>query len=306
MLIYAMLAITVIFWAGSFSAAKVAVEYLPPYVAAFTRFAGASLILMPLALASAGRKAIPQRKSWPLLAVLGLTGVFAYNVFFMVGLRYTTASNGALIVGINPAVTAVLSVLLLKERLAAKQALGILVSLTGVAIVITGGSVRSILESGVNLGDLLLVGAMLSWVAYTVVGKRVLEDLTPLVSNAWSCSIGALFLLPLAIYQARAVDVTAVPMAAWAGIAYLAVFASAIGFVWWYRGIREIGAARASVFINLNPVFGSLIGWLTLDEQLTAARLLGMAFVVSGVYLTTRTRAAAAAGKGAAATGQRA
>lgn len=306
MLIYAMLAITVIFWAGSFSAAKVAVEYLPPCVAAFTRFAGASLILMPLALASAGRKAIPQRKSWPLLAVLGLTGVFAYNVFFMVGLRYTTASNGALIVGINPAVTAVLSVLLLKERLAAKQALGILVSLTGVAIVITGGSVRSILESGVNLGDLLLVGAMLSWVAYTVVGKRVLEDLTPLVSNAWSCSIGALFLLPLAIYQARAVDVTAVPMAAWAGIAYLAVFASAIGFVWWYRGVREIGAARASVFINLNPVFGSLIGWLTLDEQLTAARLLGMAFVVSGVYLTTRTRAAAAAGKGAAATGQRA
>lgn len=306
MSIYAMLAITVVFWAGSFSAAKVAVEHLPPFVAAFARFAGASLILMPLALVSAGGKAVPQKKNWPLLAVLGLTGVFAYNIFFMIGLRYTTASNAALIVGTNPAVTAALSVLLLKERLASRQALGILVSLTGVAIVITGGSVRSVVESGVNLGDLLLVGAMLSWVAYTIVGKKVLEDMSPLVSNAWSCSIGALFFLPLAAYQARAVDFASVPMAAWAGIAYLAVFASAIGFVWWYRGVREIGAARASVFINLNPVFGSLIGWLTLGEQLTPARLAGMAFVVTGVYLTTRVRVAGGAAKGAAAATQRA
>jgi len=293
--VYLKLLLTTFFWGGTFVAARFAVKEAPPFFAASCRFLIAALVLVPLAAWQANREG----RSFPLpqslrhvagLFSLGLTGVFLYNAVFFTGLKFTTASNGALIVAINPLLTAVLSALWLREKVRPIQAAGLLLSLFGVALVIARGSLSVIVNHSFNKGDLIMLGAPLCWALYSILGKKMLARFTPLAATAYAALFGACLLVPAAVLEhlSQGGPVPQFSWLGWLAILQLALLGTVVGFVWWYEGVQRIGTARAAAFVNLVPVFGTLLAALILNERLIAAQVWGGCLVVVGVYWGSR------------------
>jgi drug/metabolite transporter (DMT)-like permease len=296
--VYLKLVVTTFFWGGTFVAARFAVGEAPPFFAASCRFLIATLVLVPLAGWQSRRegRGFPVPANFRQLAglfSLGLTGVFLYNTVFFTGLKLTTASNGALIVAINPLLTAVLSALWLRERVSASQAAGLLLSLFGVALVIARGSLEIVTSLSFNRGDLIMLGAPLCWALYSIFGKKVMSSFTPLAATAYASLFGTCLLVPAAALEHAAAGgpLPGFSWLGWLAILQLALLGTVLGFVWWYQGVQKIGTARAAAFVNLVPLFGALLAALILGERLVAAQIWGGFLVVVGVYWGSRQHA---------------
>ncbi|WP_051688159.1 DMT family transporter [Desulfofalx alkaliphila] len=272
-------------WAGAFVAARYTVEDLPPFTVAFLRFAMAAALLWALLLLTERPRVKVKSNHWPLMILLGATGIFTYNALFFISLQYTTAINGSLIVASNPVVTTLMAVIILREAVAGRQVVGIFVSFTGVAMVVSGGNPDLLLNMTFNRGDLIMLGAPLAWALYSVFGKKVMDYYSPLMATTYACVIGAVILFPFALWEGH--SWWTISPAAWGAIAYMAVFASVIGFFWWYRGVKALGAGRASIFINLVPLWTMVQAGIILQESIALPQLMGAGLIISGVYLTT-------------------
>jgi drug/metabolite transporter (DMT)-like permease len=288
MMVYAKLSLTALFWGGTFVAGRIVAREAGPFSAAFLRFLTASICLLLIAWRTEGRLPFPRRGLILPVILLGLTGVFSYNVFFFLGLERIEAGRASLIIANNPVFITLFSALIFRERLRPAAALGILLSLCGALVVITRGDPLSALRGGVGWGELFIFFCVLSWVAYSLIGKRVLAALSPLASVTWASLLGMAFLSPPALAEGLLPAALRYSSAGWAGILYLGVFGTVAGFVWYYRGIREIGPARASQFINLVPVSAVLLAALVLEEPLTLSLLAGGVLVLTGITLTNR------------------
>jgi len=290
---YLKLVVTTFFWGGTFVAGKWAVGEAPPFFVAFLRFAVASVVLWALVARRCrrGHERIPVPvggAQWAELLSLGLTGVFLYNFVFLTGLSWTTATNGSLIVAFNPLLTAVLSAWWLKERVRPVQTGGLLLALLGVGVVVTRGSISVVRSLSFNPGDLLMLGAPLAWALYTIVGKKVLSRLPPLAATAYASLFGTLLLLPAAALEGSLRSgFHRLTMWGWISVLQLALLGTVVGFVWWYEGVAELGAARAASFVNLVPVFGVLLSALLLSETMRFPQFLGGGLVILGVGIGT-------------------
>lgn len=288
--IYFKLILTTFFWGGTFVAARFAVREAPPFFAAGCRFAIAAAVLMVLV----ARQARQRGETFPAprslrevlaLSSLGLTGIFCYNAFFFSGLKLTGAANGSLIVAINPLLTAVLSAWWLRERIRPLQAVGLAVSLVGVGVIVTRGDLGVLRTLTFNHGDLLLLGAPLSWAFYSILGKRAMGTFSPLVATAYAALSGALLLIPAAALEALGgAGPHRFSLLGWLAILQLALLGTVVGFVWWYEGVKVLGASRAALFVNLVPVFGTLLAALMLGERLGWPQLWGGILVIAGVF----------------------
>lgn len=144
------------------------------------------------------------------------------------------------------------------------------------------------MQQGIGQGEWLLLGCVFSWVAYTLIGKRLLKRLAPLVAVSYASLAGTMLLTVPLIYQGGLPMPLSVDLTNWLAIVYLALFGTVLAFVWYYRGVREIGAARAAQFINLVPVSGVFFGVVMLGEALSLSLLVGGGLVVFGLVLTNR------------------
>lgn len=282
---YILLIITMFLWGGTFSAGRLLSEAMAPAPAAFLRFAIASATLFCVLLLSNESIHKPNKKEFFGLTLLGLTGIFAYNVFFFYGLSHISAGRASLIISFNPLAITILALIFFNEKLTAVKLCGILLSITGAAFVITNGHPSAILDGGFGRGELALLGCVVSWALYTVIGKTLLTTISPLNSVFYSSSIGTLLLLIPALMSGLRSQFTALSAGNWFELAYLGIFGTAIGFSLYYRGIRTIGASRSGVFINLVPVFACLIAWLLLDETIKFSVLTGGVLIITGVSL---------------------
>ncbi len=282
------LVLTAIFWGGTFVAGRLVSQELPPFTAAFLRFAAACVVLALFLLRAHGRIPLLAPRHLPVAALLGLTGVFAYNALFFLGLQTVLAGRASLIIALNPVLIALVSAWFLGEGMGLGKAVGITLSVVGALVVICRGSPLEALHGGLARGDLYILGCVASWVAYSVIGKVAMRGVRPLVLVAYACAIGAAFLGLTAWAESVPGGLGRVSWRVWASLVYLGVFGTALGFIWYYEGIRAIGASRAGVFISLVPVSGVLLGALVLGERLDTSVLAGGALVVGGVYLTNR------------------
>ena len=252
------------------------------------RFALASVLLLSLVRLKEGQLPRVGIRQLLLVTLLGLTGVFAYNALFFKGLSLIEASRPSLIVATCPAFIAVASVLLLHERLTTFQALGIPLSILGAAVVIAKGDLHGIVAGGVGLGELCILGCVLNWAAYSLLGKVALRTLSPLVSVSYSSLAGAAALAAPALYEGLTRTVRQASLLDWSSIAYLAVCGTVLGFVWFYQGVQRIGTTRAGLFINFVPISAVILAFLLLHEPVTWSLAVGALLVLSGVYLTNR------------------
>lgn len=288
---YLLLFLVPIFWGGAFVAAKFVVQQLPPFTVASIRFLLATLCLMVIVHHQGGERVRIEKRDLSVLFALGLTGVFAYNACFFTGLQFTTATNGSLIGASNPMITALLSAMFLGERLSWLKIMGITTSFLGVMVVISKGQLSNLFSLKYNMGDIILLGAPLAWAIYSIVGKGILRKFSPLLVTTYACGLGTLMLLPFALWELSVKGwgiIFSVSWQGWLAIAYMAFFASVLGFVWWYKGVEKLGASRTSIFTNLVPVSAVFLAMIFLGEKVLWADLLGAFLVLSGVYLTTK------------------
>lgn len=288
---YGKLVLATVLWSGTFVAGRILSDAMSAPVAAVGRFAVALALLLFLVWKFDGGLPKLSLRQWGVTAVLGLTGVCLYNLFFLLALGEMSASRTAMFVALNPAITALVMVGCFGERFGKGAWLGIGAALSGALLVITRADLSTFfLSNSGGQGEWYMTGAVLSWVAYTLVGRRALQTLTPLAATTYAAIWGLLFLL-MGLFVETGIDVWQ-PVAwhaVWA-VVYLGIGGTVLPFVWYYQGVNQIGPARTAVFTNLVPVFGVLLGVLFLDEPLSPSMLLGVGLVLLGVVLTNRTR----------------
>jgi len=157
-------------------------------------------------------------------------------------------------------------------------------SLMGVLIILTRGNIGQVLQVEYNKGDLLMLVAILIWTIYSIISKR-LKLVSPITATAASAVIATIIMAPFAIYQG--IDLGALSPVAWTGIIYITIFPSVFSFIFWNIGMKELGANKTAIFLNLIPVFTAIISW-SLGNEITKAQVLGGLLVFIGVYVTTR------------------
>ena len=276
-----------IFWGGTFVVGRTLSQTVGPFAAAFFRFAIASVFLVFLLRRAEGRLTWPQKSQIIPVILLGLTGALLYNFFFLKGLKMIEAGRASVIIANNPVFIALFSAYFFKERLNLVKVIGIIISVTGAIVVISRGQIFEILQGGLGLGEMYIFGCVASWVAFSLIGKAVMENLSPLRSVTYSSIAGTLFLAAPAFLEGG-FGFLAYSLSEWAGIFYLGFFGTVLGFLWYYQGIQKIGPTRAGLFINFVPISAILLAFMFIGEPITMSLLIGTVLVSSGVYLTNR------------------
>jgi len=273
----------VLLWGMSFVSSRAILNPgFPPLTMALARFAVASIVLALLrrSLEPGSRFG---RRELPLLAASGFLGVTLYFFFETRGIKLTSASNAALIIAPIPAFTVAAEVLFFHNPIHWRQAIGITLSVFGVYLIVgrRGTHLPRALE-----GNLFMLGACLSWVAYVAVSRRLHAGAAArrsLSLTAWQNLIGAAFMLPLALTERRG-WIVAGPLV-WLNILYLGLFCSALGYFLYQFALVRLGPVAVSAFVNLIPVVGAVGGLVVLGETLATAQMAGGLVVVFGVFL---------------------
>ena len=275
-------------WGGTFVAGKIVVSVFTPLMGSLVRYFVACAALLVAAFAL--EKGLPKltRQQWLATFVLGLLGVFAYNLFFMAALQRLPASRAALIIALNPVITITISSFVLGETLSPRRWLGVAIALAGVCIVITRGNFTSFGSMGIGAGELFMLAAVTSWALYTIIGRKVLSGLTPLAATNYAALWGTLLLAVVASPHLDELHASQFDGRMIASVLYLGVGGTALAFVWYYMSIKRLGASTASIFNNLVPVFGVAISVLVLGEPLLPSMLIGGAIAICGVMMVSR------------------
>ena len=277
------LILTAIIWGSALVVTKSLLQEIGPFTAAVLRFFIAWVILAPFAFRQGYRLALVVR---PTFLLFGLTGIALYIAMTNVGLVYTAASSAALVQAAIPAVTTLLSVLLLKERVSRRQLLGIGLSIAGLLLV-TGLNMHQT-GSAPLVGNLFIFGGVLAWAVYTVQGKKLVSTFPWLVITTASISAGMLFLLPFAIGELWLQGMPHLRADGLFELLYLGAVSSALGYALWNYGLGFLDASEAAPYINLIPVVGLLLSVILLHEPLSLIQAAGGALTLFGVWLSNR------------------
>jgi drug/metabolite transporter (DMT)-like permease len=285
---YARLVAVPAIWGGTFVAGKHVVSVWSPMMGSFARYLVACAALLVAAFVLEGGLPPLTRRQWFSTFLLGLMGVFAYNLFFMASLERLPGSRAALIIALNPVITITISSLVLKERLSPRRWLGVAIALFGVWIVISHGDIASIASAGVGVGELFMLAAVTSWALYTIVGRKVLGGLSPLAATNYAALWGTLMLTLVAAPEIPDVTLAQLDWTMVGALLYLGICGTALAFVWYYMSVKRFGTAITSIFNNLVPVFGVAISVLLLGEELLVSMLVGGAITIVGVMMVSR------------------
>ena len=292
---YLLLTLTALFWSGNIVLGRAIRADVPPLALAFWRWVVSLLLTLPLALPHLRRQWPLLRRAWKLVVVLGLLGVGTYNTFAYIALQYTPATNVVLLNSVIPVATISLAALFLKQRLRRVQWAGVLLSLSGVAAIVSRGDFTALAGMRLNVGDLWMLGAIFAWAVYTLGLQWRPEGVHPMLLLAAFVVVGLLALAPAYAWEIAQGRLILVNSGALAGIAYTGVFPGFIGYIFYNRAVGEVGASKASLFIHLMPVFGTLLAALFLAEIPRPYHYAGIALIISGIYLTTAAAPGAAA-----------
>ncbi len=284
-MIYFKLFLTAFLWGGTFIAGKGIAGSVDPYCAAFLRFAIASAFLIFLTRKTEGCLPAINKGQAVNILFLGATGIFAYNILFFTGLSLINANRASLIIATNPIFISLFSVLLFKDKLSFLKLAGLGLSVTGALVVISSGHISSILNSGIGKGELAIFGCVVSWVSYSLMGKPLMQRLSPMASVCYSAIAGTLMLFFPALAHGLFSNIPSYGLMDWANLFYLGFFGTVLGFFWYYEGIQEIGPMKAGVFINFVPVSAIVLSYFILNEPVTKEILTGAILVIAGVYL---------------------
>ena len=281
-----------IFWAMSPIFGRMLAIYQAPYALAFGRFAIATTALY-LALRAWGPPPLPTATrvtaaDWRGFFVLGLTGIFLHNVLTLIAVEYVQANRANVIFASISLMVALLDILLLRRLPPVSAMVGLLAGIVGTAIVVTDGRLASLLDGAIGRGEWLVLASAACWAVYSVLGRPLLARHSPLVVTFHASLCGTVLLLPFVALDAEVLGALLSSPAVWGMTVFAGCLSSALGFLWFYQGVDQLGAIRSSAYINLVPVFGLALAAMVLGEHATVALLVGGALVIAGLVLLNR------------------
>jgi drug/metabolite transporter (DMT)-like permease len=286
---YMLLVLCNLFWGGNVVAGKAAAGNIDPYALLVLRWAGTLVLLLPVAVTPLKRDWPAIRANWWLYLFYGAVGFATFNILVYVAAYFTSGVNNAIDQASINIFVMVLSFALFGTRTTRLQLVGVLITLVGVALTATHGDLGRILKLDVNFGDFLVLCASFAYAIYSIALRWRPE--TNWISFLFASFVGA-FVASLVFMVAFGgglshvvASLPSVTPIGWIIVAYVMVFPSLLSQVFYARGVQLIGANRASLFINLIPLFGALGSVLVLGEQLQGFHLIAGALVIAGIVL---------------------
>jgi drug/metabolite transporter (DMT)-like permease len=279
----------VLFWSGNAIIGRAAPAYgIPPVGLNFWRWTLALVILLPFAAAELKRDRAALRRGWMLFAIYGAAGIFAFNTLFYVGLQSTTAIQAALIVSVLPVIVLLLSWIVFRQPMTARQAAGAAISIPGAMLVILQGRFGALTEIHFNPGDLWILGSAFCWAAQILMVRYLPKGVGFLTFQPIAIAAGVACMLPVYLGETFIAGHPLPISAASLGfIAYGGLIGGALGFTIWNVGTIRIGAQAAGYLANLYPIFTPLLAVTILGEQLLWYHWVGGVLVLGGIGLAT-------------------
>ncbi len=287
--VYFLMVLATLSWAGAFITGKWAILEIAPVTLIFLRFSLALPFIFAILAKAEPQNIKPRGKQWYPLIFLGIVGTVGYHIFFFYSLKYTTAINAALIGSTMPSITAILCFLLGRESISRPRTLGIILALFGIIAVITDGNISMLLTLELNLGDILMLLAVLSFSLYGVFSRSFMTDysLGPVMATAYTFLICTLVTAPYAVWDLLNGAWNQITLKGWLSVWYMTLFSSVLGYLCQMISFQKLGPSRTAVFANLVPVFTIILAVIFLGEVVTLFKLTVACLIVSGVYLAT-------------------
>lgn len=272
-------------WGGMYVVSKVVLEAIPPFALLTIRLALGFLSLGVVILFRKTQTTFTRQEFWRSIFV----GVVGYGIslgFQFTGTKLSTASNGALITSATPVFVLLFAFLLLREKITMRQTLALVVSTIGVLAVIDPRTAE--LSPSLFLGNTLLFFAGLTWALYSVLVRKISGNIDLLTSSAVMLLGGIPSSLIVGISEINSQGIGAITLGIIGGILFLGIISTAIAMFLWNYAFKELPAALASLTFFAQPVVGTLLGWLFLDEKITPLFLFGGAMIGIGILISTR------------------
>jgi len=272
-----------LFWSGNFVAGRALGGHIDPVTLNVLRWLIALALIAPFVWRSTTASLPVLRREWRLILALGATGIASFHTLVYLALQSTTATSALLMLSLAPIVTLLASAAAGMEHPTNRQIGGALISIVGAGVLITRGNLTGILSQGFNVGDLWMLLAVVIWAAYSLLLRRRPADLPSSVALAASIAAALTMMVPVLILGAPTPVAALSSFPLLLSIAYIAIFASAIAFLFWTYGVSRLGPTRAGQFVNLMPIFGAGLAFSVLGEVPTLAQVAGAALVLSGI-----------------------
>jgi drug/metabolite transporter (DMT)-like permease len=280
--VYAILGIQILFASATHIVAKSTVETVDPLTLTFLRGIISAIGFFVVLRVRDSRIRFEKEFRRPLI-LLGFLATL--NQFlYLLGMKYTTAANGALLYAITPIFVLILSKYYLHEQITFRKLYGILLAFIGVAVVIFEYGIST--SSNFILGNVLILLAVITWAFFTILGKSLVMQLGALTTTASVNIAGLMLLTPFGIPSLVTFPFDHLHVVEWAGILYLGVGTSIIGYLLWYYALRRIEASRLAVFANGQPIVATLLSVILLDASVSSQFIVGGVITIIGVIVT--------------------
>ncbi|WP_027488902.1 DMT family transporter [Allorhizobium undicola] len=287
---YAYLVLTTLLWGGNAVAGKLAVGHVSPMFLNLARWVLALLAVTVVSLPQLKADWPQLRSHWLRLLLLGAIGFTAFNGFLYSAVRYTSVVNAVIEQGGVPVIIFALNFLLFRIRVHVMQVIGFSISFAGVAITAGHGNLQNLLSLSLNFGDVLMLAGVFCYGLYTVAlrFKPAIHWKSLMAATALGAVISA---VPLVVWEAASGQLLLPDGRGLALIAFTGLLPALVSQILYIRGVEIIGANRAGLFVNLVPVFGTILSVLIVPEELHFFHVMALALVLGGIAIAETSRA---------------
>jgi drug/metabolite transporter (DMT)-like permease len=284
-----MLTLCAFFWSGNFIVGKFATLYqVPPLTLNFLRWLIVWIILIPFTFKDIFLNIKIIKEKFFSILLMSITSISIFNSVVYYSLNFTQVLNGALMISTIPVLIIFISFIFRVEKINLNQVLGLILSITGVVIIITQLEFSRLIHLDLNKGDLWLLVAMLSWAIYSTMLKTHRTGLNYLTFISVIVTLGLIFLLPQFLFELNNQELIKFNFAFILIISYVVLFAGLGAYIFWNKAVLIVGPSRAGIFLHLMPVFSSFMAIFLLNEKFMNFHIFGAIAIVLGIYLSSK------------------
>ncbi len=278
-----------LFWSGNFIIGKFAYLFeVPPLTLNFLRWASVWFILLPFTYKNIYSNLSNIKKNWLVISFMGVITISTFNSVVYFALNYTQVINAVLVLAAIPAVTIFFSFLLKVEKTNIFQLTGLLLSIIGIAAIISNADIQKITSLNFNKGDLWMLVCVFTWAIYSTLLKKNKFEFSQFSLIQLMVSVGIIFLIPQFFYEKSiGLDVN-FNKPFFLILFYVVVFPAIAAYYCWQKGIEIIGPNRATMFIQLMPLFSAILAIIIFREKFELYHFAGALFIVTGIYLSNK------------------
>ena len=278
-----------LFWSGNFIVGKFAYLFeVPPLTLNFLRWASVWFILLPFTYKNIYNNLPNIKKNWLVISFMGVITISTFNSVVYFALNYTQVINAVLVLAAIPAVTIFFSFLLKVEKTNIFQLTGLFLSIIGIGAIISNADIQKITSLSFNKGDLWMLVCVFTWAIYSTLLKKNKFEFSQFSLIQLMVSVGIIFLIPQFFYEKSIGLEVNFNKAFFLILFYVVMFPAIAAYYCWQKGIEIIGPNRASMFIQLMPLFSAVMAIIIFNEKFEIYHFGGAVFILTGIYLSNR------------------